>query len=235
MDCLYIVIPAYNEEETIEPVARAWHEVVERVGGGSKLLILDDGSKDATGDKLRALCAELPRLEPVSKPNSGHGGTVRYGYQAALERGADYVFQTDSDGQTLPEEIWPMWERRADFDAQVGWRTGRQDGLSRVLVSKALRVVILFFFGCWPKDANTPFRLMSAASLSRRLPKVPEDYNLTNVLLTVLYHRDGARIRYVPITFLPRQGGVNSINLRRIFRIGRRALKDFATLRGSMR
>ena len=49
---LYIVIPAYNEEENIENVVREWHEIVEKIGQNSKLVVIDDGSKDNTYKKL---------------------------------------------------------------------------------------------------------------------------------------------------------------------------------------
>ena len=230
-DRLYIVIPAYNEEQNIETVVKEWHEVADRAGEDSRLVVIDDGSKDATYEKLQKLAENYPQLIPVTKKNSGHGATILYGYQYAVEQKADYVFQTDSDGQTLPNEFWPLWEARQDYDAQIGDRKGRQDGFSRVVVTKVLKFVLLLSFGKQIADANTPFRLMSAASLQRHMDKIPKDYNLSNVLLTVLYEKAGDRIRYVPITFRCRQGGVNSINMRRITRIGWRALKDFMTLR----
>ena len=102
MDKLYIVVPAYNEEENIETVVGDWYPVVEKVGGESRLVIIDDGSKDTTYQKMQELAKTRPMFLPVSKQNEGHGATVLYGYQYALKEGADYVFQTDSDGQTLP-------------------------------------------------------------------------------------------------------------------------------------
>ena len=240
MDTLYIVIPAYNEEENIEAVAREWHEVVEKIGGDSRLVIIDDGGKDSTYQKLLALREELPYLEPVTKTNSGHGGTVLFGYQLALERGADYIFQTDSDGQTLPAEFPEFWEARNAYDCQIGFRKGRQDGLSRIVVTRTLRLVLFFSFGLWVKDANTPFRLMRASTLKPLLPRIPQNYNLSNVLVTVMYEKRRKKeksqsvIRYLPITFRPRQGGVNSINFKKITKIGRKALKDFMGLRKSL-
>lgn len=102
LDALYIVIPAYNEEANIESVAREWHDVVRRTGPESRLVIVDDGSRDGTLDILHRLQEELPQLVPLTKPNAGHGPTLLFGYRYALEQGADFVFQTDSDGQTLP-------------------------------------------------------------------------------------------------------------------------------------
>ena len=191
MDALYIVIPAYNEEANIEAVAREWHEVVRRTGPDSRLVIVDDGSRDGTLSILEGLRDELPQLLPLTKPNAGHGPTLLFGYRYALDHGADYVFQTDSDGQTIPDEFWPFWEARHDYDWQTGFRRHRQDGLSRVMVTKTLRLVVFLSFGVWVTDANTPFRLMTASSLAPHLALVPEGYNLTNVLLSVLYKKSG--------------------------------------------
>lgn len=231
MDTLLIVIPAYNEEENIEQVAYEWHEVVTHINKESRVIIIDDGSKDNTFAKLQKAKDELSQLEIIHKSNSGHGATVYYGYRLAVDKGADYVFQTDSDGQTIPSEFWQFWEARREYDLQIGHRKGRQDGLSRVFVTKILKLVIFLQFGMWITDANTPFRLMSAESLSRLLPSIPEDSRLTNVLLSVLYQKHEQNIRCRPITFRPRQGGVNSINLKRIAGIGRQALKDFAAFK----
>ena len=49
----------------------------------------------------------------------------------------------------------------------------------------------------------------------------------SNVIVSVIYAKAGCDVKYVPITFRPRQGGVNSINMKRIFKIGKQALKDF--------
>ena len=148
----------------------------------------------------------------------------------ALEHGADYVFQTDSDGQTLPGEFEPFWQERQNYDMVIGLRKGRQDGASRVFVTKTLKAVIRACFGITVPDANTPFRLMKAETMRRYLGLIPEDFFLSNVLLTVIFHKKGCAVKYIPITFRPRQGGVNSINMKRIIRIGKQALRDFQKL-----
>ena len=112
----------------------------------------------------------------------------------------------------------------------VGHRNKREDGFSRIVVTRVLRFVILCCFHTWVKDANTPFRLMKASTLEKELKYVPKDFFLANVLITVIFTKHKRRVRYVPITFRPRQGGVNSINLKRIFGIGLKALGDFVKL-----
>ena len=95
MDTLYIVIPAYNESENIKRTIEEWCPVVEKHNGGgaSRLVIINDGSRDDTYEIASAECETHPLLTVLTKPNGGHGSTVLYGYRYALENGADYIFQ----------------------------------------------------------------------------------------------------------------------------------------------
>lgn len=231
MDNLYIVIPAYNEEENIVAVAREWHQVVENIGKSSRLVIINDGSRDNTYQILKDLQKELPQLTALTKPNGGHGATVLYGYRYALEHNADFIFQTDSDGQTLPEEFPAFWKLRHKYAAIIGHRNHRQDGASRIFVTKVLKLVLLAIFHVRVPDANTPFRLMSRSLLEKHIQKIPKNFNLPNVMLTVSFLHSKEKVRFLPITFRPRQGGVNSINLKKITKIGIQAVKDFRIIK----
>ncbi len=230
MDKLYMIIPAYNEEATIEKVVDEWYPMVVMTGTESRLVVIDDGSRDKTLKVLNKLAEQKPQMIVIHKDNSGHGATILYGYKYALEAGADYVFQTDSDGQTRAAEFPDFWRMRRQYDMVVGFRGKRQDGLSRIFVTRILKLVILLCFHVMVKDANTPFRLMNAQVLSKKIKLVPEDFFLTNVLLTVIYTKHDCKVKYIPITFRARQGGVNSINMKRIFGIGRSAFGNFLKL-----
>ena len=227
MDKLYLVIPAYNEQETIRQVIADWYPVVEKTGPESRLVIVDDGSKDSTYGILTEEAEKNPQMIALTKPNGGHGATLLYGYNYALEQGADFVFQTDSDGQTRAEEFARFWNLRKEYAMVIGHRKGRQDGASRVFVTKTLKLVCLLLFQVKLTDANTPFRLMKADELAKVLPLIPKDYNLSNVVISVIFAKKKLPVKYIPITFRPRQGGVNSINMKRIFKIGRQAVGDF--------
>ena len=201
----------------------------------AKLCIANDGSKDNTFEIMKDLQAKYPLFEPLDKPNSGHGATVLYLYRHAIAQGADYIFQTDSDGQTNPEEFWQMWDNREKYDFQIGHRLGRQDGLSRVFVTKTLRFVVWLMFREWVTDANTPFRLMRADKLQPIMNVIPQDYFLCNVAISAIAVKWNYKIGWYKITFKPRQGGVNSINMKRIFKIGWKALGDFWKINRALR
>lgn len=230
MDKLFIVIPAYNEEETINSVINEWYPIVDKIGNGSRLVVIDDGSKDSTYSIMKEAAISKPAFEPLTKPNGGHGATILYGYNYAIGQGADFVFQTDSDGQTLPEEFWKFWELRNEYAMVIGYRKGRQDGFSRVFVTKTLKFVLRILFHVSVTDANTPFRLMKAEQLKDKIKLIPKDYNLSNVIISVIYAKKKLPVKYLNITFRPRQGGVNSINMKKIFKIGKQAWKDFSKI-----
>ena len=232
---LWVVIPAYNEEKNIETVIRQWHAIVEKTGGDSRLLLVDDGSKDHTQKIARRLQETCPRLLAVTKENGGHGAAVLFGYHYAIDHGADYIFQTDSDGQTLPEEFWPLWKDREFAGLLLGSRRHRQDGADRILVTNTLKLIVFLIFGVRMEDINTPFRLMRAKELKKILKLVPENYHLSNVIISVLYKKSGRTVRYYPITFRPRQAGKNSVNFIKICRMGKNALAEFWYLRKKYR
>ena len=236
MDILYIIAPAYNESANIIQFVDDWYPVVERHSGGgeSRLVVINDGSKDNTYEILEEMAKTRPLLLPLTKPNSGHGPTVLYGYRFAVEQGADYVFQTDTDGQTLSREFERFWQLRTRYDAVIGNRAERGDGRSRAFVEHTLVAILQVIFGVKVPDANAPYRLMERHLLEKYLKRLPEDYSLPNVMLTTYfaYYREAMIFRR--ITFRPRQGGKNSINMKKITKVGADAIRDFYKFKKEM-
>ena len=229
-DRLFVIIPAYNEEENIRQVVNDWYPIVEKYGTDSRLVVIDDGSSDSTYGILEELAKTMPKLTALTKSNGGHGATVLYGYKYALDNGADYVFQTDSDGQTLPSEFEPFWIARTRYDISIGYRNKRRDGFMRVLVTRILRLVVYICFRVYVLDANTPYRLMSADTLRENLKYIPEDFFLSNVAISAIYKKKRQRVHFIPISFRPRQGGVNSINIIKIFKVGLSSFRSFIVI-----
>lgn len=231
-DILYIVIPAYNEEATIGKVLESWYNIVEKHNGNgkSKLIIINDGSKDNTYKIACSYKDKYKLLEVIDKKNSGHGATILYGYNYAIKNGATYIFQTDSDGQTEPKEFEEFWNERKNYDMVIGHRKHREDGLSRIIVTNVLKMVLKLTFGVSIIDANSPFRLMNANTLKKYINLIPNDFNLSNVMISVIYAKFNLKVKYIPISFRERQGGINSINIPKIIGIGKKAFIDFTQI-----
>lgn len=232
-----MIVPAYNESENIEKLIDDWYPVVERHNGDgkSRLVVINDGSKDNTYEILQKCAETRPLLQPLTKKNGGHGPTLLYGYRYAIKNQADYIFQTDSDGQTLPEEFEDFWEKRKVYNAVLGNRHDRQDGASRKFVENTLRFILKLVFGVSVPDANAPFRLMKRELVEKYIRKMPEDFNLPNVMLTTYFAYYKEKILFSRVTFRPRQGGKNSINIKKIVKIGWKALGDFRMLKKQMK
>ena len=246
MDSLFIIIPAYNEADNIESVIDEWYPVIKRHNGEgrSRLVILDDGSKDNTLELVKRQVAAKEYLEVITRDNSGHGATIYFGYQYAIESGIDFVFQTDSDGQTLASEFEKFWNHRYDSDVIIGNRHNRQDGISRKIVSTCLRSIVGIIFKVKPEDVNTPYRLMSRHALESAIKYLPLEYNLTNVALTAVFASMATgipseeyriKLMFIPITFNNRRAGSNSINIVKIVKIGIKAIADLKGIADRLR
>lgn len=236
-DKLYIVIPAYNEEKNIENCINDWYPIVERYDsdGKSRLFIVDDGSTDNTATLLSDVSKDRPLLEYHTKKNGGHGAAVLYGYRYAIEHGADFVFQTDSDGQTDPAEFDAFWRNRDGYYAVIGERLKRGDGNGRKFVENVVCFLLRLVFGVKTRDANAPFRLMQCDKLKEYLDILPQDFNIPNIMLTAFYLYFKDSVLFIPISFSSRKEGKTSINMSKMIKIGTKALGDFGVLKKKMR
>ncbi len=233
-DSLFVVMPAYNEEQNIEAVVTSWYPLLDGKSKSSRLVIADSGSTDGTHVILQGLKEKFPQLEILSDTDRQHGPKVIALYEHAIREGVDFVFQTDSDGQTNPDEFDAFWQRRNEHMAILGWRNRRGDGKSRAFVERVVCLLLRCIFGVKVPDANAPFRLMRTSLVAKYLGRLPKDYNIPNIMLTTYFAYYKEDIVFEKISFKPRQGGINSINLPKIVKIGIRALADFRKFRNEM-
>lgn len=233
MEKIYVVIPAYNEAENIEKCVNDWYPIVEKHSGNgeSRLIVINDGSKDNTFEILEKMAENRPLLQPLTKPNGGHGSTLLFGYNFAIKNNADWIFQTDSDGQTNPEEFEQFWELRNTYDAIIGNRVIRGDGKSRKFVENTVCFLLRAIFGVKTKDANAPFRLMKSEIVEKYINKLPKDFNIPNIMFTTYFLYFKEKVAFLPITFKPREKGTNTINIKKIIKIGWKAVGDFYHLK----
>ena len=236
MDNLYIVMPAYNEEDNIESVVEQWYPILEGKSENSRLVIADSGSKDKTHEILVELKnSGFSKIEILSDTNQYHGPKVIAMYDFAIKNGADYIFQTDSDGQTNPDEFASFWNERDKYDGIFGNRTVRGDGKDRAFVEHIVCALLKLYFGVSVPDANAPFRLMKSDIVKKYLYRMPANYNLPNIMMTTYFAYYNEKINFKEISFKPRQAGVNSVNIPRIVKIGWNALGDFRRFKKEMK
>jgi glycosyltransferase involved in cell wall biosynthesis len=230
---LAVVMPVYNEEATIETVLNEWMAEFSRLGISFSIMAVNDGSRDGTGAVLQRMAERFPaQVVAIDKTNAGHGRACRAGYNRAVQMNAAWTLQIDSDGQCDPRFFAEFWQGRDGADCIFGLRTSRDDGAMRSLVSGLCRLATSALSGVDLKDANVPYRLMRTPALAQALTGIPEDFDMQNVALTATLKRDRSlRWKHVPIHFRDRQGGTNSINLRRIVSMGWQMLRSFHRIR----
>jgi len=231
---LVIVVPVYNEAQTIKKVVKDWQTTLDSLDVNYQFLLINDGSKDATLLTLTELeTADPTHLVIIDKPNAGHGRTCRLGYDAAVgSPHVEWVLQIDSDGQCDPSYFPEFWKQRLEADCVFGRRVQRDDGLARAMTSKICKLGSMLLSGKDMGDPNVPYRLIRKEVLANALKSIPASFDIHNVALTfVLKQTPSLRWNYVPIRFLERQGGRNSIGLLNVTHLGTSMLFDLAKLK----
>ena len=225
---LAVVMPAYNEEATIEGVVNQWVRELQRLKIDFVLLAINDGSTDRTGAMLQRLADTYPGVvQPVEKRNGGYGQALRTGYFLAAERGLVWTLQIDSDGQCDPRFFRAFWNGREEADAIFGLRRTRDDGFSRTLISAGCRMATRVVCGVDLKDANVPYRLIRTRVLPEALSRIPDTFDMQNVALTLALKRNPSlRWKYVPIHFRKRLGGEGHFGFKRMASMGVELLVD---------
>jgi glycosyltransferase involved in cell wall biosynthesis len=186
------IIPAYQEEKHVAEVAR---RVCQEVG---HVLVVDDGSTDATAEQARTTGAEVV----VHSQNRGKGESIKTGLRYWLERDIEYVVLLDADGQHLPEEISRFIDAAAGNSAKIFIGSRMNDTgsmpLLRRLVNRYMSAKISQACGQYIPDTQCGFRMLHRDVIPELLGGANRfDYE-TEML--ILASRNGHQIAAVPIT-----------------------------------
>jgi dolichol-phosphate mannosyltransferase len=200
---LDVVLPAYNEADTIRKVVSNFNdEIITKLP--SRLVVAEDGSYDGTKEILQSLKDELS-ISLFSTP-------VRKGYTRgvgdALKRcNAPWIFFSDSDGQYSPSSFWQLWENRGEYDMIIGRKLHRSEGIHRTILSKGFHGITNNLFGLKLHDADCGFRLIRKSLIDSVLGNVNSlEYSFW-AELTIRASLQGFRILEVPITHASRENG----------------------------
>ena len=211
---LVLVIPAYNEAACIEKVVSSWLYYLNNqsdLDTTFKLIVVNDGSTDRTGEILNAIAAKEACVSVIHQSNAGHGNTVYNGYKTALKLDPDFVFQVDSDDQFVPEDFDKLWSKRHQSPFITGYRKHRHDDYSRLIITRILRLVIGMIFQCRLIDSNIPYRLIRGNYLAELINKIPDNCFAPNIFLSVMAKREGHNLFEIPIGHNERKTGTVSI------------------------
>jgi dolichol-phosphate mannosyltransferase len=205
---LSIVLPAYNEEGNIERVVREAAAAVTPLVPSHEIVVVDDGSRDATADILARLAAEMgERLRVVRHPvNEGYGAALRNGFRATT---GELVFYTDSDNQFDLRELAGILPLMKELDAVLGFRVDRQDPWMRKAVSGGFNRLSSAAFGMAVRDLNCSFKLFRGDRI-RALPIDSTDFFVDTELVARI-HRAGWRYVQRGVRHYPRTAGRSTV------------------------
>ncbi len=203
-----IIIPAYNESESIENTVR---DIVKNAHGFD-YVVINDCSKDNT----REIC-EKNGFNIVNLPiNLGIGGAVQTGYKYAVKYGYDIAVQVDGDGQHDPAFL----ERMADvlvnekMDMVIGSRfidkEGFQSSIMRRIGIKYFMILIKIVTGKTITDPTSGLRMINRNIIELFAESYPKDYPEPESVVFAL--KRGMKVKEIPVVMRSRQGGVSSIN-----------------------
>lgn len=217
-----VVMPVYNEEACISDVIDDWKAALGNLQITCDLLILNDGSRDKTADRLAAYESD-PAVTVINKENSGHGPTILAGYHLAAAN-AEWVFQVDSDNEMRAEHFQKLWRERSGCAAVFGIRSAREQALPRRIVSFISRMAVSLCYGRGVHDVNCPFRLMRSDILTQLLQRIPPDTFAPNVAIAGLFVLNRYPVKNIAVPHSNRQTGEVSIKKWKLFKA---ALKSF--------
>ena len=219
-----VVIPVFNEEKLIGECINEWLNVLDSVNLNYEILIIDDGSSDATISIVERY-GDNQNIQLIIKQNEGHGPTILAGYKRAVGI-AEWVFQADSDNEISPNQFSALWSRRQGQDAVIAWRQGRDQTTVRRLVTFFARVTTKVLFRCHLRDVNIPFRLIRSETLTILLEKIPSDTFAPNIALSGALSLMNYQVEECPVNFNERIVGESSLSNLDAVRKGGRALLE---------
>ena len=202
---LSVIMPVYNEEGAI---AAAVEEVQQQVLGlipESELVVVDDGSRDATGRLLDEAAAKDARIKVIHQPNGGHGAALLTGLNAA--RG-EYVFLIDSDRQIPLDSFKSSWDEvTTGRDAVFGVRRRRYDPVLRLYLSRLIRHSVNVLFRVSLSDPNAPYKLFRRGIWNEARDCVPDGTLAPSLFLAIVAKSRGYNILEIDVTHKERNTG----------------------------
>ena len=207
---LSVVVPVYNERDSLEELHREIAIVCEASGIEWELVFVNDGSTDGSGEVIEGLRVRDPRVRLLSfRANSGKAAALQAGFDAAA---GEVIVTMDADLQDDPVEIPNLLAALEDEDLDLvsGWKRTRRDPLSKRLPSKVFNATVRFFGGLDLHDVNCGLK-----AYRRAVIETITIYGELHRFIPVLASFSGFKVGEIPVNHRPRLHGHSKYGARR--------------------
>jgi len=207
-----IVIPLYNEEESIIPLSHELRKALSRLNTSYEVILIDDGSTDSSLQKLKEIAKNDNRFSYLSfRKNYGKSAALHVGFKAAT---GDVVVTMDADLQDDPQEIQSLLKKLDEgFDLCSGWKKKRQDPFIKKISSKFFNFVTRIISGIKIHDFNCGLK-----AYKKEVVENVKVYGELHRYIPVLAKWQGYKITEVPVMHHPRRYGKTKFGITRFFK-----------------
>ena len=213
MPYLSLVIPVYNEEESLAPLCAKLDEVLQKQDFGSEVIFVDDGSTDASFARIAELHRDYPYIRALRfRRNYRKAAALAAGFKHA--RG-EVIITMDADLQDDPNEIPNLLAKLDEGNDLVsGWKKKRHDPIGKTLPSKVFNRVTSMVSGIRLHDFNCGLKAYRREAAEDSLPYL---YGELYRFLPAIVHWAGYRVTEIPVLHHARKFGVSKFGTKRLF------------------
>jgi glycosyltransferase involved in cell wall biosynthesis len=203
---LSLILPAHNEAENIEAVVNRALEVLPKVTAAFEIIVVNDGSRDETGEIVSRLATAHPEVRLVQhEVNQGYGAALTSGFRAATGRSVMFM---DADRQFDIADINVLLPYVPYYDIVAGYRIQRRDPFYRKLFGKMFGLAVWVLFGLRMRDIDCAFKIFTSELLADI--ELTSPGALINTELLIRARQRGATIVQVGVHHYPRPAGESS-------------------------
>lgn len=215
-DSISVVFPVYNDALSIGKLVEDTKELLQRRFRDWEIILVDDGSFDASPRVTDGLAAADARVRVIHhERNLGYGGALRSGFAHASKQ---LLFYTVGDAQYDPKELSLLLDRLDGADVVTGFKIRRSDAFHRRIEGRVYHGFARFFFGLNLTDVDCDFRLFRRHVVDDILPLEMSGGTIGAEILAKVWRR-GYRVAEVPVHHYPRPHGASQFFCaRRIWR-----------------